>query len=131
MLSVDCRYIKGSSRTIRLCGIDSLPRQMPNNLQIYLHERKHFFRMPHLCSHSDVNPSLLAVPKTIHAEQITLPSSIHTDYDSPHFSTFTHNSLQHVPTSHRENRQKAVNKSPATVSSPAHTTWRLSTLSPS
>ncbi len=49
----------------------------------------------------------------------------HTNSSSPHFFTFTRNNLQHLPTSHRENTQKAVNKSPATASSPADTIWRL------
>ncbi len=44
--------------TIRLCRVDSLPRQMPNNLQIYPHERTHHFHMPRSCSRSDVNPPL-------------------------------------------------------------------------
>ncbi len=48
MLSVDCRYIKGNSCTIRLCRVDSLPPRMPNNLQIYPHEPTHRFRMPPL-----------------------------------------------------------------------------------
>ncbi len=56
MLSVDCRYIKGNSRTIRLCRVDSLPWRMPNNVQIYPHKGTHRFRMPR--SHSDVNPPL-------------------------------------------------------------------------
>ncbi len=48
------RYIKGNSHTIHLCRVDSLPRRMPNNLQIYPHKRTHRFRMP--LSRSDVNP---------------------------------------------------------------------------
>ncbi len=39
-----------------LCRVNSLPRQMPNNLQIYPHERTHCFCMPHSCSRTDVNP---------------------------------------------------------------------------
>ncbi len=58
MLSVNCRYIKGNSRTVRLFRVNSLPRRTPNNLQIYPHERKHRFCMPHSCSHFDVNPPL-------------------------------------------------------------------------
>ncbi len=34
MLSVDCRYITGNSRTIHLCRVNSLPRQMPNNTNL-------------------------------------------------------------------------------------------------
>ncbi len=36
----------------------SLPRRMPNNVQIYLHKRTHRFRMPCSRSRSDVNPAL-------------------------------------------------------------------------
>ncbi len=65
MLSVNCRYIKGNLRqcTICLCGVDSLPRGMPNNLQIYPHKRRHRFRFRMLRSRSrsDVNPPLLSV----------------------------------------------------------------------
>ncbi len=35
MLSIDCRYMKGNSHTIHLCRVDSLPRRMPNSVQIY------------------------------------------------------------------------------------------------
>ncbi len=54
MLSIDCRYIKGNLRTIRLCRVGSLPRRIPNNLQIYLHKHTHRFRIPR--SRSNVNP---------------------------------------------------------------------------
>ncbi len=59
MLSVDCWYIKGNSRTtIHLCRVNSLPRRTPNNLQIYLHEHTHRFCMAHSCSRTDVNSPL-------------------------------------------------------------------------
>ncbi len=35
MLLVDCWYIKGNSHAIRLCKVDSLPRRMPNSVQMY------------------------------------------------------------------------------------------------
>ncbi len=35
MLSVDCWYFKGNLHTIRLCRVDSLPRQMLNSVRMY------------------------------------------------------------------------------------------------
>ncbi len=35
MLSVDCRYFKENSNTIRLYRVDLLPRRMPNSVQMY------------------------------------------------------------------------------------------------
>ncbi len=35
MLSIDCRYFKGNSHSMCLCRVCSMPRQMPNRVQMY------------------------------------------------------------------------------------------------
>ncbi len=35
MLSIDCRYFKGYSHSVCFCRFYSLPRQVPNSLQMY------------------------------------------------------------------------------------------------
>ncbi len=87
MLSVDYRYIKGNLRTIRLCRVDLLPRQMPNNPQIYPHKHTHHFHMPCSCSRSDINPPL----NHTHSHMPIFPTKNHTVNRMPVFLTENHN----------------------------------------
>ncbi len=40
MLSVECRYIKGNSRTMRLCRVDSLPRSPNSTRRLSVNQRE-------------------------------------------------------------------------------------------
>ncbi len=80
-LSVDCRYFKGNSHSIRLCRIYSMPQRMPSSVQ--MHHTFCLTSLPHVsfvfalrCKPGFIlafSGTLYPVPSSVHSRSHCMP----------------------------------------------------------